>query len=184
MTEDPAEYLRVGEVVKPHGIDGELVVDSTTEFPEERFAAGQVLVVFDSGQQDPHEESRELTVVERRWHQGRILLRTEEVTDRNDAEEYRGTWLGVRPDEEVGDEEVYVGHELMGLDVYTPDGTRRGTVVDVHPDEMNPLVKIDLGDDTMDFPLSPGLVLAIEPDENRLELRFPEGWKKLIDSSD
>lgn len=177
MTDDPAEYLRIGEVVKPHGIDGELVVDPTTEFPGERFAEGASLAVF-----GPGDEQRTLTVVDHRWHQDRILLRTEEVTDRNLAEEYRDAWLGVVPDEEVVDDEVYVGHQLMDLDVYTPDGTLRGTVVDVHPDEMNPLVKIELDEGTMDFPLSPGLVLAIDPEENRLELRFPDGWRKLVDS--
>lgn len=179
MTEDSEKYLRIGEVVKPHGIEGELVVDPTTEFPEERFAKGASLVVFGFG-----DETRTLTVRDHRWHQGRILLRTEEVTDRNLAEEYRDAWLGVLPEEEVGEEDVVVGHELLDLEVYAADGTRRGTVVDVHPDEMNPLVKIDLGDETMDFPLSPGLVLAIEPEGNRLELRFPDGWRKLIDSSE
>ena len=36
--------LVVGQIVRPHGIRGEVVVDVRTDEPEERFAPGSVLV--------------------------------------------------------------------------------------------------------------------------------------------
>ena len=39
------ETLAVGRVVKPHGVQGELVVEVLTDSPELRFAPGAVLGV-------------------------------------------------------------------------------------------------------------------------------------------
>ena len=35
--------LQIGRVIKPHGVRGEVVVDPTTDTPEQRFATGEVL---------------------------------------------------------------------------------------------------------------------------------------------
>lgn len=174
MTEETQEYVRVGQVIKPHGIDGELVVQPMTDRPEERFSEGTSLTVENS-----NPDYSTLTVTGFRWHQQRILLETREVSDRNDAEELRGAWLEVLVSEPSPDEFIRE-HELVNVQVYDREGTPRGTIVDVHPDEMNPLVRIDFEGQTFDFPLSPGLITEFDPDDNRLVLEFPDGWRKLI----
>jgi 16S rRNA processing protein RimM len=174
VTEETQEFVRVGQIVKPHGIDGELVVQPTTDRPEERFSEGTSLSVR-NGDQD----FSTITVSGYRWHQQRILLETREISDRNDAEELRDAWLEVQVSESSADKFIRE-HELIDVEVYDQEGTRRGTVVDVHLDEMNPLSRIDCGDESFDFPFSPELVTEFDPDENRLVLNFPDGWRKLI----
>ncbi len=174
MTEQPNEYVRVGQVVKPHGIDGELVVQPATDVPEERFAKGTSLRVT-GGNYD----RSTLTVSDHRWHQGRILLETREIIDRDEAEDFRDAWLTVPLSEDSPGEYIH-RHELIEADVYDQNGTYRGTIVEVHPDEMNPLIRINLGEEVLDFPLSPGLINEYEPEDKRLVLTFPDGWRKLI----
>jgi 16S rRNA processing protein RimM len=175
LTNSERDFLRVGEVIKPHGIEGELVVDCLTDHPEIRFEPGNEITVFN---EDHEPES--LTVEDFRWHQGRILLSVEEISDRNDAELYRERLLGVSTEDRIDNDEGFYADDLIGLDVFSENGESRGTVAAVHPDEMNPLIKINTGEDSYDFPLSYDLIVDVDEEDNRLVLRFPEGWKKLI----
>ena len=76
--------LQIGRVIKPHGVRGEVVVDPTTDTPNQRYAAGQVLKGKQAG--------KELTLTVRsfRPHQGRLLVTFEEIADRTAAESLRG----------------------------------------------------------------------------------------------
>ncbi|WP_448851942.1 ribosome maturation factor RimM [Corynebacterium sp. 335C] len=101
--------VQIGRVVKPHGVRGEVVVDATTDDPAGRFAVGEVLLGRQTGRE------HRLTVTAMRPHQGRLLVRFEEVPGRNEAESLRGTRFFAEP--VVDDEDAYYDHELVGLRV-------------------------------------------------------------------
>lgn len=103
--------LQIGRVIKPHGVKGEVVVDSTTDQPELRFAPGTVLRGRHRGQEIP------LTVRSTRPHQGRLLLLVEEITDRSAAETLRGMCFFAEPISTDADDDSYYDHELQGLRV-------------------------------------------------------------------
>ena len=86
--------LLVGRVAKAHGIAGELAVDIHTDSPEERFAPGAVLSA-----RLRDRSVRPVTVVTAREHSGRLLVRFDEVPDRNVAETMRGAQLLVSAEE-------------------------------------------------------------------------------------
>ncbi|KAB1553070.1 MULTISPECIES: ribosome maturation factor RimM [Corynebacterium] len=104
--------LQIGRVIKPHGVRGEVVVDATTDMPEERFAPGTVLTGKQSGKEV------QLTITSVRPHQGRLLVFFEEIPDRTAAESLRGLRFFAQPivDE---DEEAFYDHQLEGLRVLT-----------------------------------------------------------------
>jgi len=82
----------IGRIGRPHGIRGEVTVETRTDEPDERFAPGAVLLVDGPVQQ--------LVVDRMHWHSGRLLVTFEGVVDRNDAEALRGLILEVeRPDD-------------------------------------------------------------------------------------
>lgn len=72
--------LMIGRVVKSHGIRGEVVVESTTDDPDIRYALGEVL----RGKQGKKEHT--LTIDAVRVHQGRLLIKFAEVPDRTAAD--------------------------------------------------------------------------------------------------
>jgi 16S rRNA processing protein RimM len=118
----------VGRVGKPHGIRGEVTIEVRTDEPDRRFAAGSTL------RAEPPRGSaaayRSLTVAGLRWHQGRLLLRFEELVDRTTAEAARGILLHVEvdPTERPEDPEEFYDHQLVGLDVRDLEGHVIGTV--------------------------------------------------------
>ncbi|MFG1999365.1 ribosome maturation factor RimM [Spirillospora sp. NPDC048911] len=120
------DQLVVGRIGRPHGIRGELTIDVRTDEPDARFAPGAEIAT------DPP-ATGPLTVERARWHSGRLLLAFAGVTDRSAAEELRGTWLVVAPDDiiDTGDPDDFHDSELVGLAAVTTAGDEIGTVTEV-----------------------------------------------------
>lgn len=118
--------LVVGRITRPHGVRGEVSVEVRTDEPDRRFAVGRVLAT------DPA-AAGPLTVESLRWHSGRLLIQFTGVSDRNLADELRGTWLTL-DSAEAGpsdDPDEFHDAELIGLAVVTTSGEPVGRVTDV-----------------------------------------------------
>ena len=122
------ELLIVGRVRKAHGIRGELVVEPITDRPDAIFAPGRrVLVGTATGDCSP--DGRELHVHAVRPMGDGLLVHFEGISDRNEAELWRGRYFLV-PAAEVpppDEHEVYL-HELPGMKVVLVSGQPLGTV--------------------------------------------------------
>src|SRR5690349_13292894 len=118
--------LVVGRIGRAHGIRGDVFVEVRTDEPDERFAAGSVLVT------DPA-DAGPLTVADVRWHSGKLVVRFEGVQDRNGAEALRGLRLVVDSDElpPTDDPDEFHDYELVGLAAVGVDGSSLGSVIDV-----------------------------------------------------
>jgi len=116
--------LEVGRIVKAHGIRGEVIVDLTSNRPDERLAQGSVL----------SSERGELEVRSATPHQGRWIVAFTGIPDRSAAETYRGTVLSAEPME--GDDDILWVHELIGSEVFDLAGRSYGPVEAV---EANPV---------------------------------------------
>lgn len=111
----------VARIGKPHGIRGEVTVQLFTDAPQERFARGGVLGIenFAPGSAAASvAPTGELTVAGARWNKKILVVRFDEVTTRNQAEELRGTRLVYEVPEDDGEEEGFYEQELVNLPVY------------------------------------------------------------------
>ncbi len=118
--------IAVGQVVRAHGIRGEVLVAVRTDEPGVRFAPGSVLPT------EPPERGP-LTVAAARWHLGRLIVAFEGVGDRTAAEDLRGTLLTLDSAQitSLSDPDEFYDHELIGLGVVTAAGDPVGVVADV-----------------------------------------------------
>ena len=135
MSDSAAHEVVVGRIGKAHGIKGEVSVEPRTDEPERRFADGAVLATRTPRGDEPHSTQRPatLTVRRTRWHQSRLLVTFEGVSDRTAAESLRGMSLvtEVDPAETPEDPEEFYDHQLVGLAVHTTEGAPVGEVSDV-----------------------------------------------------
>lgn len=116
-------YLAIGRILRPHGIAGELRVEVFTDFPE-RLSTLEFLYVGSS--------YRRYTLHSVRSHQGCLLLRLVEITDRNAAELLRNQIVWVSSADAVPLEEgEYYFHQLLGMQVSTEAGEVLGEIVEV-----------------------------------------------------
>ncbi|EHJ49347.1 16S rRNA processing protein RimM [Solidesulfovibrio carbinoliphilus subsp. oakridgensis] len=108
------KYIIVGDVGRPHGIRGELGINSHADSPS-YFARGALLRL--SPPADPG-RGKDYVVRAARPHQGRILVTLDGVSDRNAAEALRGlaVCVPVSKLDPPDPGEVFL-HELLGLRV-------------------------------------------------------------------
>ena len=166
----PADEVAVGRIGRPHGIRGEVSVELWTDEPERRFADGAQLRVRRPAR-GPAPAHPTLTVAATRWHQERLLVRFEELPDRNAAEAARGLDLMVEvtPDERPEDPEEFYDHQLIGLEVATTEGATVGVVAEVmHSGAQDLLVVRREGRDDALVPFVTALVPEVDLANRRL----------------
>jgi 16S rRNA processing protein RimM len=111
-----------------------------TDDPDHRFAPGTVLMT-DPPQRGP------LTVVDKRWHSGTLLLQLSGAdgavhATREDVDALRNTLLVVPVADlpPIEDPDSYYDHQLVGLAARLPDGTVIGEVTAVRHEAQDLLV--------------------------------------------
>jgi 16S rRNA processing protein RimM len=121
-----AELIAIGRIGPAHGNRGEAYVEPWTDAPEERFAAGTVLLTSP-------EQVGPLTVATHRFQGDRLLVQFVGVQDRDSVVALRATQLlvpaGARP--LLADPDEFYDSDLVGLSAVTITGTDLGPVLDV-----------------------------------------------------
>lgn len=119
------EYLLIGEITKPQGVQGELKLRPITCDPY-RFEGLESAYIKEG------EHFREVKLRVRKAGADAVYLRIEGVNTRNDAEEMRGTMLYIDRAHAVElDEDSSFLCDLIGLKGVLSDGGEIGKLIDV-----------------------------------------------------
>ena|SRR5262245_32405582 len=169
------DLLLIGRVARAHGNRGQVIVDLETDFADERFKAGGVVILASGARGLERRAIREV-----RFHRGRPIVGFEGVETMDAAEALAGTELHV-PLASVGPlpDGTYHHHELVGCDVLDTKGTPVGRVRAVEgPMELSRLVVED-GRGEILIPLAAPICVTIDPASRRIVVDPPEGLIEL-----
>ena len=175
----PLRFALVGKVRRAHGIKGELVVEALTDTPDATFAPGRrVLAGTASGEVwcDPETgDERSLAVIASRPFKDGLLVTLEGITDRSEAERWRGRHLLALFSELTppAEGEVYL-HELEGMRVLDVAGAEVGVVSGWHRLPQGVLLDVrgDRGD--VQVPFNEAFVRAVDRAARRLTVVIPD----------
>lgn len=133
MTSGAQPDLRIGRVLKAHGVRGGVRVESLTDFPD-RFAPGSQVTVA----------GRRLTIERSGVSDAGILLTFAEISDREEAARLTGAYLTVPLSEARAlPAERFYHFQLVGLQVIDrQSGGRLGTVAEVLANPANDLLRV------------------------------------------
>lgn len=121
--------LRVGRLVKAHGLKGALKLELYTDDPDGRFVPGASFTVQVPEASPWHGKS--VTVREFRWMNSHPVVFLDDVTDRDAAETLVKAILWIDQDgDAVAEDDAWFDHQLVGLDVFR-DGERVGRIARV-----------------------------------------------------
>ncbi len=175
MSEPPVDTVVVGRIGRPHGVRGLATVEVRTDDPDLRFAPGTALLT------DPPERGP-LTVVDKRWHSGTLLLQLadpsgEVYATREAVDELRNTLFLVPVADlpEIEEPDSYYDHQLVGLTVRLPDDTVVGEVAAVRHEAQDLLVVWRPGAADALVPFVSAIVPTVDPAGGFLVLDPPEG---------
>jgi 16S rRNA processing protein RimM len=176
---EPTDTVVVGRIGRPHGVRGLATVEVRTDDPDLRFAPGAVLLT------DPPERGP-LTVVDKRWHSGTLLLQLsgpsgEAYDVREAVDQLRNTLLLVPIADlpEIEEPDSFYDHQLVGLTARMPDESVLGEVVAVRHEAQDLLVvrRAEGGEALIPFVAAivptvdvAGGFLVVDPPEGLLDL--------------
>lgn len=167
------EPLLVGRVARAHGNRGQVIVNLETDFPQERFRVGEVLLV------GPSSEPRAITEV--RFHQGRPVIALEGIGTMDDAEALSGADLKVPASAvEPLPGGMFYRHDLVGCVVRDAEGRFIGEVSAVEGDlERSRLVLAGGAGGEVLIPLVDTICVRVDPAARLIVVNPPEGLLEL-----
>lgn len=168
------DAILVGVVARTHGNRGEVIVNSETDFPEERFRTGARLL---TRRRDGAPST--LEVVTMRMHHGRPVIRFAGVESMNDAELLAGQEL--RTDEVEADllpEGEYFHRDLIGCEVVTEAGETVGRVTAVQSNTAQPRLVVAGKRSELMIPLADA-ICTVDIVAKRITVRPPAGLLEL-----
>jgi len=164
-------FVLVGEIVKPHGIRGEVRVKSHAESPE-LFGLVPAIHLREAGR-----TPKARAVLSWREHKGFVLLTLDGVADRDAAEALRGSEVLVREADlpELDGDEHYL-YQLMGCRVTLEDGTGVGVLEHFFETAgQDTWVIVNEAGTEILLPAVPEFVLDVDLDSGVIVVAPPEG---------
>jgi 16S rRNA processing protein RimM len=160
-------FLVVGAVRAPRGLRGELRVRIETDFPE-RFRKGARVWIG-----DPPEPF----VIDGARIQGdEVWLTLEGLNDRESVEGFRGSEVLVPVEEAIAlPEDAYYLHQIIGLEVWTDEGKKLGTVSDVMSLPANDVYVVNSPQGDLWLPAIADVVLDIDLERRRMTVHLIPG---------
>ena len=165
------DLVLMGRASGGFGTKGELRIFSFAEDDSIFTGAGDIYA-------GPNPESlRKLTPVSQRPHSGRLLLKTEELTSKEDAEALRGAWVYVkRAALKTLEEDEYYWADIKGLKVFDAEGRSLGKVASVNDNGAHELwlIKGGRGREAL-LPIIEGTIRELDIPGGRAVLALPQG---------
>jgi 16S rRNA processing protein RimM len=170
------DLLLIGRVARAHGNRGQVIVNLETDFPDERFKVGQVVLV---GAADRAAARRIESV---RFHQGRPVVALEGIASMDDAEALAGAEVWLRESDVAPlPAGTFYRHDLVGCEVRDVRDVVVGRVTAVEgPLERSCLVVGGARGEVL-IPLVGEICVRVEPSAGVIVVNPPEG---LLDANE
>lgn len=176
--------LRVGRLVKAHGLKGAIKLELYTDDPDGRFVPGATFTLQVPESSPWH--GKLLTVREFRWMNSHPVAFFDGVEDRSAAEELIRAILWIDEDAQSAsaEEDAWFDHQLVGLDVVR-DGAVVGRVARVEHLPAQDLLIVRVGDDEVLVPFVKAIVPEVDVPGGRVVVTPPPGlFEDLADEPD
>jgi len=163
--------VMVGEIVKPHGIRGEVKVYSYSEQPD-NFKHYKKVVL-----QEPAGGRTAIYKVVKSRAQGKLaILQLEGVASREEAEALQGNKLCVKKaDFPQLDSGEYYWHQMIGLQVFTDTGRELGKVANLFTTRAHDVLVVTGRGREYLIPVKEEIIKAIDQQKGRLSITPPPG---------
>ncbi|GAB4324664.1 MAG: ribosome maturation factor RimM [Phototrophicales bacterium] len=173
MDQNPPPFLLIGEILRPHGVRGEIKIRLLTDYPDR--IKGLPAVYLGTTADDT--KAQPYRVKHMRMHQGYGLLTLHTIHNRDDAERLRGLFVMIRTQDAIPleDDEIYL-YQLIGMRVETQDGHILGIIKEVLETGANDVYIIDSEEHgEILIPVTDETIVETDTDRNCVTVNLPEG---------
>lgn len=160
----------VGRIRRPHGVRGEVLVQLWSDNAERFLPGAELILTLDKGARE------KVRVATSRAHTHGVIVRFEEIADRDAAEECKGGELAVaRSSVSPAPDGSFYYFELVGCECRDRHAGALGRVADLVEDGGGLLLAIDNGERTLLVPFVESYLASVDIDERKIALDLPLG---------
>lgn len=161
--------IKIGQIVRPFGLKGEVKIKLFTDFPEDRFTVGMPLSLS-SGKEDIG-----VVVASFRMHQGFALVSFEGKPKIEDIEVYRNFEVSIDEENiEQQEDDVYF-FDLIGCSVVDQKQMLLGTVSEVIDSPAHAIIRVKREGRDLLIPYVDAFITDENLDEKIITVRLIEG---------
>ena len=161
-------YLTVGFLRRPHGVQGEIMMDLHTDFPE-RMKKGRKLFVG--------EEYQPMTLTNVRPHQAGLLVKFNGLETPEEAGKLRNQWVYIKAKDAtpLREGQIYQ-HELFGFRVIDENNNALGELVEIIETGANDVyvIRNESGKELL-LPAIPSVILDLDTASRLMRVHLLEG---------
>jgi len=161
-------YLVVGFLRRAHGVQGEIIMDLHTDFPE-RFRSGRKLFVG--------EEHKVMTIESVRSHAKGLLIKFKGIETPEETAQFRNQWVYIKATDAppLPEGQIYQ-HQLFGFQVVDENENLLGELVEIIETGANDVyvVKNESGKEIL-LPAIPSVILDLDPARRLMRVHLLEG---------
>ena len=170
----PESGLRVGRLLKAHGLKGAIKLELYTDDPALRFVPGSVYTL-----QVPDESpwvGKTVTLKELKWYNDQAVVFLEGIDDRDAAESLVKAilWVDEAQDSRPVEEDAWYDYQLIGL-IVRRNGHAVGTITRVDHFPAQDLLIIDTGDGEVLVPFVKAIVTRVDIEAGTMDIDPPIG---------
>jgi 16S rRNA processing protein RimM len=170
----PESGLRVGRLLKAHGLKGAIKLELYTDDPALRFVPGSVYTL-----QVPDESpwlGKTVTLKELKWYNDQAVVFLDGIDDRDAAESLVKAilWVDEDQDSRPVEEDAWYDYQLIGLTVRR-NGHAVGTISRVDHFPSQDLLIVDTGDAEVLVPFVKAIVTGVDIDAGTMDIDPPIG---------
>lgn len=173
-TKTARNQLRVGRLVKAHGLKGAIKIELYTDDPDGRFAPGSTFTLQVPEASPWH--GKQLTVREFRWMNSHPVAFFDGIDDRSTAEELIKAilWIDEDENEATPEDDAWYDHQLVGLDVVRDDVVV-GRILRIDHFPAQDLLTVKVGDREVLVPFVKAIVPEVDVATGRVVVTPPPG---------
>ncbi|MDO8753254.1 MAG: ribosome maturation factor RimM [Anaerolineales bacterium] len=161
-------YLAIGYLRRSHGVSGEIIMDSHTDFPE-RIKAGRKIYIGDKREAE--------TIESVRVHGNSLLVTLSGCDTPETVGRFRNQWVYVKTREVPPlPKGQHYKHELIDLDVVDEHGNALGKLVEILETGANDVyvVRNESGKEIL-LPAIPSVILNVDMESRLIKVHLLEG---------
>jgi 16S rRNA processing protein RimM len=169
MKSSTPEFITIGKILAPWGIDGKLKVEAVTDFPQ-RFAPSATVYI----------NHQPMTIDSTEWRKGKAIIKLDTISSIEDAARQKGQLIEIHHSQlQPLPEGQYYHFQLVGLEVWTTRGELLGNITDILPTPSNDNYVVSTASGEVLIPAIEDVIKSIDLDKGCLVIEPIEGLLSL-----
>ena len=165
------EYFEIGQIVNTSGLKGVVKANMFTDDIRKIEVFNKVLIEKDK-------KLIEYEIEEVRYHKNQALIKFKGIDDIDTAQTFKNCYIKVRREDEPDlPEDTYYVVDLIGLNVYTDEGVKLGTLKEVYPIPagVHDIYVVDTGDKEILLPAIGEVIKEVDIKNQKMIVHLIKG---------